>query len=155
MARDEWFLQPRPKVRCIAGNPIASRRDREWRAERKLPHKKKRNQPSQTVWPVDLAQITVRTTRVRHGRAQFCPNQTVAHGKDGTENPSQHGLWPSHRCHYQGNSDERANPDHVDHVERGCAAQSHAANQLRRSLSGLWGGVIRLRFLLIPVRIEI
>ena len=46
-----------PEVRRIARQSDRTRRNRKWRAERKLPDKKKGNQPAQTMRAVNLAQI--------------------------------------------------------------------------------------------------
>ena len=60
---------------------------------------------------------------------KFRPHQAVTHGEDCAQNPSQHGLRAAHGADDQRNGDERPDADHVDHVQRGGAAQADSADQ--------------------------
>ena len=123
-----------PEVGSVTRQSDGAGSNRERRAEGKLPDKKKGNQSAESARAVDLAQITVRSTRPGHGRAQFRPDQPVAHGEDRAEDPAQHGLRSAHCAHDQRNGDERPHADHVDHVQRGSAADADAADQGRGSV---------------------
>ena len=42
-------------------------------------------------------------------------------------------MRTTHSAYHQGNSDERPNTDHVNHGERGCAAQTAGGGRSRRA----------------------
>src|SRR6202142_110044 len=87
-------FQPRPEKSGILRKPNRSRSNRKRRAERKLPDKQKRNEPSQLARPINFFQISIRPARPWHSRAQLRPNQPIADGQKRAQHPTQHRLRP-------------------------------------------------------------
>jgi len=72
--------------------------------------------------------------------AQFRPNQAVAHGEDGAQNPSQHSFAaPPHCAHISGMVIETGPTPSMSIIERGRAAPVRRRDQLRRIRDGACG----------------
>ena len=85
---------------------------------------------------VNNAQEVVGATRLGHGRTKFGPDKSVAEREAGAEDPAEHGLRAAHRGEDQRQRDERADADHVEHVERDRAGQAEAAREGWRGSGG-------------------
>ena len=107
-----------PDVAEILRKPDVAGRDLERPAQDELPDEEKSQQPSVRLAAIGLAEIAERPARRRHGRAELAPHHPVAHDDDERNDPAEHGLRSTKRGHQQRDRDERADPDHVDHVER-------------------------------------
>ncbi len=109
---------PGKDVRRVLRQPDAARGNRQRRAERELPDEQKRHQAAQLARAVNLGQVTIRAAGAGHRRAQLGPDQPVADDQERAEDPAEHRLRPAHRRDDQRDRDERADADHVDHVQR-------------------------------------
>ena len=103
--------------------------DLERAAQHELPDEQKRHQPAERLRAERLAQIAERPARSRHRRAELAPHHAVGDDDHERDDPAEHRLRPAERGHQQRDRDERADPDHVDHVERGGFDETETASQ--------------------------
>src|SRR5262249_23092240 len=96
--------------------------------EGELKHKKERK-PAADARTVHRAKVADRAAGVGKRGTEFGPDEAVADHEQGAEDPAHHRLWAVHRRHDERNSDERADADHVDHVQRGRVPEADAPDE--------------------------
>src|SRR5229473_5138793 len=122
--------QVRQKVAAVLDETDEARGDFERAAENELPDEQKRHQTPKGFPPKRFAQIKIAAAGAGHRRAQFAPDHAVRDGNQHRDQPANHRLRPAERGHQQWDGDERADADHVRHVQRGGLQQVKAARQL-------------------------
>lgn len=83
---------------------------------------------------VDDAEVGVGPASLGKGGAELCPDEAVAKGKEGSEDPAEHGLGTAHSADEERKGDEGADADHVEQIERHCAAEIERADELDAGL---------------------
>ena len=99
-----------------------------WKTKRKL-----RKRP---VRPERWRAGSGRCHRLRAGGAEFGPDEAIAEGEECAGDPAEHGLGASHGGEQDGQGDEGADADHVEHVERDGAGEGEGAGELGWGLDG-------------------
>lgn len=87
---------------------------------------------------VDGAQEAVGATGFGHGGAEFGPDEAVTEGEERAEDPAEHGLRAAHGGEEEGEGDEGADADHVEHVDGHGAGEGKRAGEMGLGL-GLRG----------------
>ena len=111
--------EARPEVAHVLREPDIPGRDLERTAQDELPDEEKSHQPPVGFAAEGFAQVAERSARRRHRGAELAPHQAIADDDEERDDPAEHRLRPAERRHQQRDRDERADPDHVDHVEGG------------------------------------
>ena len=119
----------RPDIPRVAREPDVARSDFERPAEDELPDEEKRDQPAEALASVGLAKVDVAAAGTRHRGAELAPDQAVGNGDEHRHEPSEHGLRAPERGHEDRDGDERTDPDHVRHVQRGRLQQAEAPGE--------------------------
>ncbi len=120
-------VQSRPEPGQKARQADAARRDGQRRGEAQLPDVEKAEPVAGALGAVDLAQKCIRAASAREGRAQLGPHQPVGHGDGRAQHPCPHREPEARRGNHQRQRDERADADHLQHVEENGGAQPDAA----------------------------
>jgi hypothetical protein len=121
----------RPNVFDVLRESDIAGRNLERSAQNELPDKKERHQSAEREPPESFTEINVSASRSRHSRPEFTPNHCVRNGNQDSYEPSEHRLGAIQCRHESGNGYERANPDHIRHVECGGLEQAKAPLKVR------------------------
>ncbi len=127
-----------PQVARIGGESNAAGSDGEGRTETQLPDEKERGQTPQAAGAVHLLEIFEGAAGSGDGSAELSPDETVAHGQRGAQDPAEDGLRAVHGQDDKRKGHKRADADHVQHVQCDGAAQTHAAEQFGWGRRGGW-----------------
>ena len=123
----------RKKVRRVACKADVTACDEQRREEHELPVEEKREHSPNAFAPEDLAQVHVGSARARIARAQFGPNEPVAHRDQGAGNPADKGKRSVEIREHESERNQRPDADHRDHVDGDGPAKIDAANHPPRS----------------------
>src|SRR5512146_27916 len=115
----------------------ASGGDRHGGAERQLPNKQKGEQAAPSIRTEHFTKIAIGASGAGHSGAELSPDEAVADGEEGAEDPAEHRLRAAHGGDDEWNGDEGTDADHVDHVQRGRAPEPDLALKVRPSGVGL------------------
>src|SRR6516162_11032875 len=129
--REPDAVETGPDISRVMSEADTAGRNGERSAERELPDKQEGQEASESLRTVNLLQVLIGAASLRHGSAEFSPDQTVAQCKQRAGNPTQYGLGASGRDYDEWQRDERTDADHVNHVQRGGAGEADAADQFR------------------------
>ena len=101
------------KVLGILRKTNRARSDGDGSDQDDLPEEKKAGEAAQAEWSERLQEVMIGAAGLRHRRAQFSPDHTVAKRDHGAEDPAQHRLWSAHRGQGQRDGEKGPDPDHV------------------------------------------
>ena len=110
----------------------SARTDGKRREKHCLPDKQKTHHAAQRLRAVSLREVAIRAAGSRHGGAQLGPHHPVTERHQGADQPSENRLGPIHFRQEDGDGEERADPNHLQHVRRCGSSQADAAHQVRR-----------------------
>ena len=79
-----------------------------------------------TIGPIDFTEKGVGSAGAREGRSEFGPDEPVGDRDDGAEDPCPYREPVSGGGDDQRKGDERADADHLEHIEEHCRAQPYA-----------------------------
>src|SRR5215475_8397872 len=127
--REPDAVKARPDISSVVSEADTAGGNGERRAERELPDKQEGKQASKSLGTVNLLQVLIGAAGLRHGSTEFGPYQAVGKREQRAGNPAQYGLRASGGGYDQWQRDERADADHINHVQRGGAGKADAANQ--------------------------
>ena len=105
----------------------AARGDGERRSEADLPDVEKTEPVAGAAGAVDLLEESVAAAGARKGCAELGPDEAVGDGDDCAEDPSPDGEAIASGGNDEGQSDEGADADHLEHVEEDGGAKADAA----------------------------
>ena len=123
----------RQEERHVLRKSDATRGDRKGRTDQQLPGIEKRERPPERPLAIEVFQVGVGAPRLRVGRPQFTPDQSVAERQERPHEPPQYRLWAAHHSDDQGQRDKRAYADHIDDVQAQRRGRRQPAPQLIRS----------------------
>jgi hypothetical protein len=118
------MAERREDIAQIVGEADRPGRDVERPVQQGLPQEEKGEHVAQAPFAEQTAQIGIGSARMRHGGAQFGPDEAVAQRNEGAQHPADQGLGAAHGGNGQGNGDERTDSDHVEDVGRQAAPQA-------------------------------
>ena len=143
--REGARIEARPEPGQEAGQADASGGDRERRGEAELPDVEEAEPVAGAVGAVDLAEEGVGAAGTGEGGAEFGPDQAVGDGDGGAQHPCPHREAEAGGGDDQGQGDERAHADHLQHVEEHGGAQADAAFEMLPDVAvGLESGDARV-----------
>ena len=117
------------EVSGVLGEADASAGDGEGRGEDELEDEEEGEEAAEPAG-IDGAKEAVGAAGFGHGGAEFSPDEAVTDGEEGPEDPAEHGLGASHGGEEEGEGDEGADADHVEHVDGDGRAEGEGAGEL-------------------------
>ncbi len=121
---------------CVLGEADRSAGDGERGGEDELEDEEEGEEAAEGAG-IDGAEEAVGSSGFGHGGAELGPDEAVAEGERGAADPAEHSLGAAHGGEEQGQGDEGADADHVEHVDGDGAAEGEGAGELGWRVDGV------------------
>ncbi len=118
----------RPQVGEVLHQALDAGRHDQRDEQHRRPHEQERHQPPAAVLE-GLAQVDVGAAGAGERGAEFGPDQAVGEREQRARDPADDGLRPAEGADHQRDGDERADPAHLAHVDRGGLEEADSAGE--------------------------